>query len=119
MPPPVGKRALILPKRGEPARPRSGRDVSAFERLSLAYASRLYMLLLRLLGDRSEAEDVAQEVMLRAWQGIARFQGRSSYFAWLYRIAVNEAHRALEKKGRRPAGVSIGRPNCSCPLPPP
>ena len=65
------------------------------------------MLLLRLLGDRSEAEDVAQEVMLRAWQGIARFQGHSSYFTWLYRIAVNEASRALEKKGRRPAGVSI------------
>ena len=83
-------------------------DVSAFERLSGAYADRLYMLLLRLLGDRSEAEDVAQEVMLRAWQGIARFQGRSSYFTWLYRIAVNEASRALEKKARRPAGVSIG-----------
>ena len=61
------------------------------------------MLLLRLLGDRAEAEDVAQEVMLRAWQGIARFQGRSSYFTWLYRIAVNEANRALGKRAP-PAG---------------
>ena len=66
------------------------------------------MLLLRLLGDRAEAEDVAQEVMLRAWQGIAGFQGRSSYFTWLYRIAVNEANRALEKRARRPPGVSLG-----------
>ena len=109
MPPPVGKHAPD-PAETEAsllARAQAG-DVSAFERLSLAYADRLYMLLLRLLGDRSEAEDVAQEVMLRAWQGIARFQGRSSYFTWLYRIAVNEASRALEKKGRRPAGVSIG-----------
>ena len=89
------------------ARAQAG-DVAAFEQLSSTYAGRLFMLLLRLLGDRGEAEDVAQEVMLRAWQGITRFQGQSSYFTWLYRIAVNEANRALEKRARRPAGVSIG-----------
>jgi len=82
-------------------------DVAAFEQLSSSYADRLYMLLLRLLGDRAEAEDVAQEVMLRAWQGISRFQGRSSYFTWLYRIAVNEANRTLERRARRPAGVPL------------
>jgi RNA polymerase sigma-70 factor, ECF subfamily len=83
-------------------------DLSAFEQLSGAYADRLFMLLLRLLGDRGEAEDVAQEVMLRAWQAIARFRGQSSYFTWLYRIAVNEASRALEKRARRPPGLPIG-----------
>ena len=70
------------------ARAQAG-DISAFERLSGAYADRLFMLLLRLLGDRGEAEDVAQEVMLRAWRAISRFRGQSSYFTWLYRIAVN------------------------------
>ena len=89
------------------ARAQAG-DVGAFEELSGAYADRLFMLLLRLLGDRDEAADVAQEVMLRAWQGITRFQGRSSYFTWLYRIAVNEANRALAKRGRRPPSVPIG-----------
>jgi RNA polymerase sigma-70 factor, ECF subfamily len=88
------------------ARAQAG-DVGAFEQLSSAYADRLFMMLLRLLGDRAEAEDVVQEVMLRAWQGIGRFQGRSSYFTWLYRIAVNEANRALDKRARRPAGVAI------------
>ena len=99
------------------ARAQAG-DVSAFERLSSAYADRLFMLLLRLLGDRGEAEDVAQEVMLRAWRGIARFQGQSSYFTWLYRIAVNEANRALEKKARRPAAVSIGAQELQLPASP-
>jgi RNA polymerase sigma-70 factor (ECF subfamily) len=99
------------------ARAQAG-DVDAFEQLSGAYADRLFMLLLRLLGDRAEAEDVAQEVMLRAWQGIAGFHGRSSYFTWLYRIAVNEANRALEKRARRPAGVSIGAQELQLPASP-
>jgi RNA polymerase sigma-70 factor, ECF subfamily len=99
------------------ARAQAG-DVAAFEQLSSTYADRLFMLLLRLLGDRGEAEDVAQEVMLRAWQGISRFQSRSSYFTWLYRIAVNEANRALEKQARRPAGVPIGERELQLPTSP-
>jgi RNA polymerase sigma-70 factor, ECF subfamily len=98
------------------ARARAG-DVAAFERLSGAYADRLFMLLVRLLGDRDEAGDVAQEVMLRAWRGIASFRGQSSYFTWLYRIAVNEANRALEKRARRPASVPIGAGELDLPAP--
>jgi RNA polymerase sigma-70 factor (ECF subfamily) len=98
------------------ARARAG-DIDAFEQLSGAYADRLYMLLMRLLGDPEEAGEVAQEVMLRAWQGIPRFQGRSSYFTWLYRIAVNEANRALEKRARRPATVPIGPDEVDLPTP--
>ena len=98
------------------ARAQAG-DVGAFERLSGAYADRVFMLVLRLLGDRAEAEDVAQEVMLRAWRGIANFRGRSSYFTWLYRIAVNEANRALEKRARRPAGVPLSPDELQLPAP--
>src|SRR5229473_1162550 len=50
------------------ARAQAG-DVGAFERLSGAYTDRLFMLLVRLLGDRAEAEDVAQEVMVRGRPG--------------------------------------------------
>jgi RNA polymerase sigma-70 factor, ECF subfamily len=98
------------------ARARAG-DVAAFEQLSGAYADRLFMLLLRLLGDRAEAEDLAQEVMLRAWRGITRFQGRSSFFTWLYRIAVNEANRALERRARRPPDTAIGAHELTLPAP--
>jgi len=105
--PPEETGAAEATEAGLLARAQAG-DIGAFEQLSGAYADRLFMLLLRLLGDRDEAADVAQEVMLRAWQGITRFQGRSSYFTWLYRIAVNEANRALAKRGRRPPSVPIG-----------
>jgi len=88
------------------ARARDG-DVDAFEQLAGAHADRLFALLLRLLGDRAEAEDVAQEVMLRAWRGISRFHGQSLFFTWLYRIAVNEANRFLDKSSRRPTCTSI------------
>jgi RNA polymerase sigma-70 factor, ECF subfamily len=121
MPPPVGQH----PGPGQPPDPAETEasllahaqagDVAAFERLSSAYADRLFMLLLRLLGDPGEAEDVAQEVMLRAWQGITRFRGQSSYFTWLYRIAVNEANRALAKRARRPAGGAIGAQELALP----
>jgi RNA polymerase sigma-70 factor, ECF subfamily len=88
------------------ARAQAG-DMDAFEQLAGAHADRLFAVLLRLLGNRSEAEDVAQEVMLRAWRGIGRFHGRSLFFTWLYRIAINEANRSLEKSSRRPISVSI------------
>jgi RNA polymerase sigma-70 factor, ECF subfamily len=88
------------------ARARAG-DMDAFEQLAGAHADRLFAVLLRLLGNRSEAEDVAQEVMLRAWRGIGRFHGRSLFFTWLYRIAINEANRSLEKSSRGPMSVSI------------
>ena len=118
MKPPDGRRApdLADTEASLLARAQAG-DVAAFERLSSAYADRLFMLLLRLLGDRAEAEDVAQEVMLRAWQGITRFRGQSSYFTWLYRIAVNEANRALEKRARHPAGVTLGADELQLPAP--
>ncbi|MGN6678998.1 MAG: RNA polymerase sigma factor, partial [Streptosporangiaceae bacterium] len=82
--------------------PAKAGDPVAFEQLSSAYADRIFMLLLRLLGDRGDAEDIAQEVMLRAWRAIGTFRGNSSYFTWLYRIAVNEANRALQRRARRP-----------------
>ena len=45
--------------------------------------------------------------MLRAWRGIGRFHGRSLFFTWLYRIAINEANRSLEKGYRRAKSVPI------------
>ena len=78
------------------------RDRLAFEELVRRHADRLYAVMLRFLGDPADAEEVTQETFLRAWRGIDRFQGRSQFFTWLYRIGLNEAKRLGTRKP--PAG---------------
>ncbi|MBS1885694.1 MAG: sigma-70 family RNA polymerase sigma factor [Actinobacteria bacterium] len=65
----------------------------AFEELVRSHADHLYAVVVRLLGDRHEAEEVTQETFLRAWRGIGSFEGNSRFFTWLYRIGINEARR--------------------------
>lgn len=80
------------------ARARAG-DREAFEQLVREHADRLHAVILRFVADPGEAEEVTQEAFLRAWRSIGRFQGRSRFFTWLYRIGINEAKR---RAGRRP-----------------
>jgi RNA polymerase sigma-70 factor, ECF subfamily len=92
-------------------------DVGAFEALAEVHADRLYAVALRLLGDAGEAEDVLQETLLRAWRGIRRFEGRATVFTWLYRIAVNESNRALERRQRRRSNVPVDELASEVPAP--
>jgi RNA polymerase sigma-70 factor, ECF subfamily len=73
-------------------------DRPAFEELVRRHADRLYAVVLRFVADADEAEEVTQEAFLRAWRSIGRFQGRSQFFTWLYRIGINEAKRRGERK---------------------
>jgi RNA polymerase sigma-70 factor, ECF subfamily len=93
-------------------------DVSAFEALAGIHAARLYTVVLRFVGDSCEAEDVVQETLLRAWRGIGRFQGRANLFTWLYRIAVNESNRALERRMRHRITVPVDEEAVQVPAPP-
>jgi RNA polymerase sigma-70 factor, ECF subfamily len=61
----------------------------AFDRLVLRYQRDVYRLCYRYVNDHEDANDLAQEVFLKAWRGIGRFRGESSLSTWLYRIAVN------------------------------
>jgi len=80
-------------------RARAG-DQDAFAQLVMSHAERVYGALRRFGLDPDEADEVAQEVFVRAWRGLARFEERSQFSTWLYRIAFNEAQRRLS---RRPA----------------
>jgi DNA-directed RNA polymerase specialized sigma24 family protein len=76
-----------------------GGDEQAFGQLVELHSEPVYRALRRFGLDADEAGDVAQEVFLRAWRGLDRFEGRAQLSTWLYRIAFNEAQRRL---GRRP-----------------
>ncbi len=84
-------------------RARSG-DRLAFEELVRRYADRLYAVVLRFVGDDDEAQEVTQDAFLRAWRSIGRFEGRSQFFTWIYRIGINEAKR---RAGRRPPAPTL------------
>jgi len=64
-------------------------DVEAFGQLVRRHQQRIHRLAIHMLRDRAEAEDVTQETFIRAYQALARFDGRSEPYTWLYRIAVN------------------------------
>jgi RNA polymerase sigma-70 factor, ECF subfamily len=96
---PADERAVI-------ARARGG-DESAFAQLVTAHSARVYGALRRFGLDPQEADEVAQEVFLRAWRGLTRFEERSQFSTWLYRIAFNEAQRRL---ARRPPATTFSRP---------
>ena len=84
------------------ARARAG-DGDAFRALTEPYRRELQLHCYRMLGSFQDAEDVLQDTLLAAWQGIAGFQGRSSLRTWLYRIATNRCLNARRSASRRPA----------------
>ena len=75
-----------------------GGDEEAFAELVMLHADRVRGALRRFGLDANEAEEVAQEVFLRAWRGLARFEGRAQFSTWLYRISFNEAQRRLSRR---------------------
>lgn len=76
-------------------------DQNAFEELVLENQNKVYALALRLVNDREEAADLAQEAFVRAWQGLSSFQGESSFSTWVYRLATNVCIDYLRRQKRR------------------
>jgi RNA polymerase sigma-70 factor (ECF subfamily) len=62
----------------------------------------------RMLGSAFEAEDAVQETMLRAWRSLDRFEGRSAFKSWLYRIATNVCFDQLNGRERRARPMDLG-----------
>jgi len=92
-PPPVDDRTLA-------ARARDGDD-SAFEELIRQYHGKLYGLIYNMTSNREDTEDLLQEVFAKAHGSLHRFQGKSSFYTWIYRIAINRTINYLKRRRKR------------------
>ena len=79
-------------------------EAAAFEQLYHANVGRIYALCLRLSGDSGRAEELTQDVFVRAWEKLGSFQGKSAFSTWLHRLAVN-----VVLGDRRSEGVRVHR----------
>lgn len=80
------------------------RDEAAFNELIQLYQGRIYRLVFRMLGDRAEAEDLAQEVFITVFKSIDGFRGDSKLSTWLYRVATNHCKNRIKYLQRRARG---------------
>lgn len=84
------------------------RDEAAFNRFVLLYQERVFRMLLRMLGDRAEAEDLAQEVFISIFKAIEGFRGDSQLSTWVYRVASNHCRNRIKYLNRRRRQVTEG-----------
>jgi RNA polymerase sigma-70 factor (ECF subfamily) len=86
-----------LPERVLVAKAQSGNE-EAFTELVRKHSGQVYALSLNMLRNREDAEDNLQNVLVKAFHNIARFEGNSQFSTWLVRIAINEALMKLRKR---------------------
>lgn len=77
------------------------RDERAFNELVQLYEARVFRLLLRMLGRRDEAEDMAQEVFVQVFKAIGNFRGDSKLSTWIYRVSINLCKNRMKYLSRR------------------
>ncbi|MER5392087.1 sigma-70 family RNA polymerase sigma factor [Saccharopolyspora sp. NPDC002686] len=83
-------------------------DDAAFERLVTPLRRDLHAHCYRMLGSAHDADDALQDAMVRAWRGLARFEGRSSVRTWLHTIATRTCLDIIESRGKRALPVDLG-----------
>jgi RNA polymerase sigma-70 factor (ECF subfamily) len=83
-------------------------DDAAFTRLVEPLRGELHAHCYRMLGSTHDADDALQDALLRAWRGLARFEGRSSLRSWLYTVATRTCLDLVAARGRRALPVDLG-----------
>ena len=83
-------------------------DEAAFRGLVEPHHAELHAHCYRMLGSAHDADDALQDALLRAWKGLARFEGRSSLRSWLFRIATNACLDAIARRPKRVLPIDYG-----------
>jgi RNA polymerase sigma-70 factor, ECF subfamily len=91
-PPPSPEDEMLLVKRA-----RQG-DLSAYDELVRRYQERIYATVYHMTANHEDANDLAQEAFIKAFQAIKSFKGGSSFYTWVYRIAVNKTINFLKQR---------------------
>ncbi len=76
-------------------------DRGAFERVYRQHVNRVFSLCARMVSDRARAEELTQDVFVRAWEKLHLFRGESSFATWLHRLTVNVVLNARKVEGRQ------------------
>ncbi len=84
------------------AQKRGNRDSRPFQLLMARHQNTVWRVCYNFFNNADDAEDLAQEVFLKAYRNLHRFEGRSSFKTWIYRIAINTSQNELRKRSRRP-----------------
>ena len=82
------------------------RDMAAYDELIRRYQRKIYQLVYNMTSNREDAEDLTQDVFVKAYSALEHFKGDSSFYTWVYRIAVNRTINYLKKR-RRNAALSL------------
>lgn len=83
-----------------------GGDTAAYSELVRRLQRKIYALVYNMTSNREDAEDLVQDVFVKAYASLKHFKGDSSFYTWVYRIAVNRTINFLKQRNRR-AGVSL------------
>ena len=78
-------------------------NLNAYEELVRAYESRIHSLIYNMTSNKEDTEDLVQDVFVKAYKSLGRFQGKSSFYTWIYRIAVNSTINFIKRRAKKSA----------------
>lgn len=82
-------------------------DMGAFDQLVTRYRGKVYAMIVNMIHNEADAWDLAQDTFVKAWKALPRFEARSNFYTWLYRIAHNVTYDWLRKRRVRGDGTEF------------